>query len=354
MTISNKHSTTGTIADDPAAEINKTEWNAEHTLTMATAKVLGRTTASTGSVEELAVVGPIALGTGTITTSMSTAKLLGRGTASTGVVEEITLGTNLSFSGTTLNASGGGGGGDFISTLVNSEVAVTTTANLALATMHVMSGSAAYTVTLPAASGNAGKFVGGRITSTNLITLKGNGSELIDGVNTHLLILGEAFFVMCDGTSWFKIGGKSVAMSCRLRMNAAQSLAGDGAVHTLTLDTTVSDPSGLMATLGSNGITIKRPGTYSISGTIILGPSTTTGNSLLQGLVQKGGSTILSVLGASTPPASIAYFTGAPLGAVPLVATDLITLAGFANVENVAVVTGVGNTALSVAEASPW
>jgi hypothetical protein len=40
--------------------------------------------------------------------TMSTARLLGRSTAATGAVEEITLGTNLSFTGTTLNAAGGG------------------------------------------------------------------------------------------------------------------------------------------------------------------------------------------------------------------------------------------------------
>ena len=44
----------------------------------------------------------------TLTTSMATNKLIGRGTAGTGVMEEITLGTNLSLSGTTLNATGGG------------------------------------------------------------------------------------------------------------------------------------------------------------------------------------------------------------------------------------------------------
>ena len=47
---------------------------------------------------------------GAVTTSgltMSTARLLGRNTASTGAIEEITLGTNLSLSGTTLNAAGG-------------------------------------------------------------------------------------------------------------------------------------------------------------------------------------------------------------------------------------------------------
>ena len=44
----------------------------------------------------------------TLTTSMATNKLIGRGTAGTGVMEEITLGTNLSLTGTTLNATGGG------------------------------------------------------------------------------------------------------------------------------------------------------------------------------------------------------------------------------------------------------
>ena len=39
---------------------------------------------------------------------MNTARLLGRNTALAGVIEEIMLGTNLSFSGTTLNAASGG------------------------------------------------------------------------------------------------------------------------------------------------------------------------------------------------------------------------------------------------------
>jgi hypothetical protein len=44
--------------------------------------------------------------------SVPTAKLLGRSTAGTGVAEVITLGTNLSFAGTTLNATGGVTDGD--------------------------------------------------------------------------------------------------------------------------------------------------------------------------------------------------------------------------------------------------
>lgn len=47
--------------------------------------------------------------------NITTARLLGRATAGSGDTEEITLGTNLSFSGTTLNAAGGGGGGSPVS-----------------------------------------------------------------------------------------------------------------------------------------------------------------------------------------------------------------------------------------------
>ncbi len=50
--------------------------------------------------------GPITT-SGTITTSIATNKLVGRATAGTGIFEAITLGSNLSFSGTTLNASSG-------------------------------------------------------------------------------------------------------------------------------------------------------------------------------------------------------------------------------------------------------
>lgn len=61
-----------------------------------------------GVVTSVGATSPITSSGGatpTISTSMATNKLIGRGTAGTGVMEEITLGTNLSFSGTTLNAA---------------------------------------------------------------------------------------------------------------------------------------------------------------------------------------------------------------------------------------------------------
>ena len=68
---------------------------------------------SSGTVTNIATAGLISGGaittTGTITTSMTTNRLVGRGTALSGVMEEIILGTNLSLTGTTLNATNSGG-----------------------------------------------------------------------------------------------------------------------------------------------------------------------------------------------------------------------------------------------------
>ncbi len=72
-----------------------------------------RNTTGTG-VLSIATAGTHFVEPGAITTSgltMATARLLGRTTASTGAVEEITVGSGLSLSGGTLTATGGGGGG---------------------------------------------------------------------------------------------------------------------------------------------------------------------------------------------------------------------------------------------------
>lgn len=53
-------------------------------------------------------------------------KLLGRGDSGSGDFQEIALGTNLSMSGTTLNASGGGGSGSVVQ-VVNTQTGATTT-----------------------------------------------------------------------------------------------------------------------------------------------------------------------------------------------------------------------------------
>jgi hypothetical protein len=57
VAITLKHATLASTPDDGTSEVGTDEWNADHSLQMATNKLLGRTTASTGAVEEVDMVG---------------------------------------------------------------------------------------------------------------------------------------------------------------------------------------------------------------------------------------------------------------------------------------------------------
>jgi hypothetical protein len=128
-------------------------------------------------------------------------KLLGAsgGTA----VEEITVGSGLALSSNTLSTTGG----DFLATLSGAEISITTATALTIGRMHVISGSTDFTPTLPAASGNTGKFIGARFTNTGVTTIDGNGSETIDGVTTRKYYQGQSAVWMCDGSNWHTING---------------------------------------------------------------------------------------------------------------------------------------------------
>jgi hypothetical protein len=93
------------------------------TITPAWASITSKPTTRAGyGITDAAANGAVT-GTGI---TMSTARLLGRSTAATGAIEEITLGTNLSFTGTTLNATGGGGPANLaLGTLTSTTVPVT-------------------------------------------------------------------------------------------------------------------------------------------------------------------------------------------------------------------------------------
>jgi hypothetical protein len=67
MTISLKHAFTSAKADGPdSTQVQPSNWNAEHTLTMATSRLVGRTTAGNGAAEEIAVGANLSLLGGTL------------------------------------------------------------------------------------------------------------------------------------------------------------------------------------------------------------------------------------------------------------------------------------------------
>lgn len=89
------------VAGEPHWRPSVTEWAQAVTAALSTGPVPSSRTIST--VSPLTGGGDLSANR-TFSTSMATNRLIGRSTAGTGVMEEITLGTNLSYSGTTLNA----------------------------------------------------------------------------------------------------------------------------------------------------------------------------------------------------------------------------------------------------------
>jgi lysophospholipase L1-like esterase len=147
------------------------------------------------------------------------------------------------------------------------ETAVSTTTTLtsaALGTSVACTVGSAFTLTLPTPVGVAGQQISVRVVSasTQLLTLA-TAAGNIDGQSTRIMWAGESATLLSDGTNWVKTAGRTIPMRCSLRMTAAQTLP-NGANTTATLDTTTLDNTGLMATLGSNGITVQRPGTYTV------------------------------------------------------------------------------------------
>lgn len=68
MTVSFKHTTQAAGTDAGNGEIGKDEWNDEHAVTMASGKLLGRYSASTGAVEEITISTGLSLdGSGNLT-----------------------------------------------------------------------------------------------------------------------------------------------------------------------------------------------------------------------------------------------------------------------------------------------
>ena len=145
-----------------------------------------------------------------------------------GLQETLVSGTNIK----TVNGASILGAGDlaFATGLIDytSPVTISNTATtLTIGKHHIITETGAdRTMTLPAASGNAGKGISIQITgsTTKLITIDGNASEAIDGALTRIMWANETATLLCDGSNWFKIAGKSIAMTVTLGQNSSPSL----------------------------------------------------------------------------------------------------------------------------------
>lgn len=130
---------------------------------------------------------------------MNTARLLGRSTAGNGVIEEIALGTNLSFSGNVLNATSSGGGAGGITRSV-SNVLVNATAGAVALTDYVFFITGTVTLTLPTAIANTNMYTIKCI--SGIATVACNGVEKIDGASTIQIAVEDSVDLISNNTEW--------------------------------------------------------------------------------------------------------------------------------------------------------
>jgi hypothetical protein len=100
MVISLKHSFISGKADGTDSTlVQPSNWNAEHQLQMATARIIGRTTAGTGAAEEISVGANLSLAGGTLNlaSSVSITALTASGAISGG---SLTISGDVNFTGT--------------------------------------------------------------------------------------------------------------------------------------------------------------------------------------------------------------------------------------------------------------
>jgi hypothetical protein len=174
MTVSLKHTFVSAIADaGDATLVQPSNWNAEHTLSMATNRILGRTTAGTGSFEEITVGAGLSLSggsltsttMGTVTSVTGTAPVVSSGGTTPAISMPVATGSVSGYLSstdwTTFNGKGSG-------TVTN----VTGTAPV------VSSGGATPAISMAAATGS----VNGYLTSTDWTTFNGKGSGTVTSV----------------------------------------------------------------------------------------------------------------------------------------------------------------------------
>jgi hypothetical protein len=156
MTVSLKHAFTSAKSDSADTTlVQPSNWNAEHTLTLATSRLIGRTTAGTGAAEEIAVSSDLSLSAGTLGVASSVATLTG-----SQVLTNKTL-TNPTINGFTGDTS--------VVNIGSGQIYKDTSGNVGIGTS-----SPSYRLTIPA-TGTVAAYLGG-------IRVGANGTDIVGDI----------------------------------------------------------------------------------------------------------------------------------------------------------------------------
>lgn len=174
---------------------------------------------------------------------------------------------------------------------------------------------------------------GGQGTTTWTVTRGFNGTvaasqsngAAVDWNRTRVMWAGEDAELLCDGTNWFKLSGLTIPMRCA--MNQTTGTSNSNTVDTKqNLDTTVSDPTGLMADTTNKRINIRRNSDYQISGSVYY--ANAAGGNLFQCFARRNGSTNIPDLIAVSVGGSSGYIRPNFAGFTILAASDNVELWG--------------------------
>ncbi len=164
--------------------------------------------------------------------------------------------------GSNLTNLPGGGGGDIVSTLVHSEVTITTNTSLTAGYFYYAP-SSSLQATLP--SPLSGSIVGIRVGLGYQIQIQLTSGSNIDGQADRYLYDGESAILLSDGSTWSKIAGKTIASTCMMYCSTTPTIS-DSTETSLPLDSTVTfTPGSIEGNAGSNEIICHRTGVYQIT-----------------------------------------------------------------------------------------
>lgn len=286
--------------------------------TIAVTTTLNGMLKGNGSGFAVASAGTDYVAPGAITTSgltMSTARLLGRSTAGTGAVEEIILGTNLAFTGTTLNAAslsasltatqiGYGSGANVLTGDTNlvwdatSKIVTITSASTAFINMASASTASAIQIGTGVSAGGATppgtqggvllNFVGGTQSGGPGIWWSNNAYNALSGI-----YLSNGFVFQGAGTAHSPV---------KIRKGTGTSTDGalvfefrpdDGLVNLYPFGASAGNATSInfleLAANGSNYIALRGPDAVTSSLMIVLPPSTPSVNDVLTATAISGG-----------------------------------------------------------------